>query len=444
MTSQEIQEFVALGHEQRKAEFKGPGTASDPAFFAGVTRAMLAMANTRDGGFVIVGIEDNGDSLKIVGLEPDDLKTWTQDYVASKLGEYAQPYVSFSLEKVKIDETSVVVLHVSEFDGIPVLCKKDYSLPGKADSAGKLVRGACYVRSLSHIRSVNVSSEADMRELLAISVEKELTKLIGTMSRAGASASFGLGPLQQQVLNANGAWKAQIDDMDTTSPIVEKLKKRGYWRVIIQPSKVHQAELVDLLNITQTIQANQVTFRGWYFPHCDPNKVPLTGSDWQGCDTDWESRIEAWRQHTNGLFILYKNIWADWRDQGGHYGAPPEWKACKEFSIEDAIATCTESFELARRMSLLWPVVEQWQITVEVYGIKGRELTISDRRGPLFSKYEANVLDTKQSQRTVTLAELQGESPRLARECANKIFEAFVWKASDVALTQMQEEIGVK
>ena len=59
MTEQDFESLLALGHETNGVEFKGRGSRSDSAFLAGVIRAVLGMANRRDGGLVILGVESD-------------------------------------------------------------------------------------------------------------------------------------------------------------------------------------------------------------------------------------------------------------------------------------------------------------------------------------------------------------------------------------------------
>ena len=97
MTDEEFDQLLALGRELSGLEFKGPGPRSDRQLFAQVVRAVLGMANRRDGGTVVIGVEDSGTSLSPIGLSDADLATWTYDAVADGIAVYADPNVSFEL-----------------------------------------------------------------------------------------------------------------------------------------------------------------------------------------------------------------------------------------------------------------------------------------------------------------------------------------------------------
>ena len=85
------------------------------------------MTNRRDGGIVIMDVEDQSGVLYPVGLRDDALGSWRYDDVADRIATFADPSVSFELEIKDYEGSSFVVLHVDEFTDIPVLCKRDLS-----------------------------------------------------------------------------------------------------------------------------------------------------------------------------------------------------------------------------------------------------------------------------------------------------------------------------
>ena len=182
MTNQEFAQLLALRHEMSGVEFKGPGTRSDRPFFAQIVRVMLGMANRRDGGTVVIGVEDVGTTLSPVGLTDEQGITWRYDDVADGISAYADPNVSFDLE-IKLHESKqYVVLEISEFEDIPVLCKRSYQ--------SILRNGACYVRTRRKPETSEIPAQAEMRDLLDLATEKAFRKFIAQAQRAGMN-SFG-------------------------------------------------------------------------------------------------------------------------------------------------------------------------------------------------------------------------------------------------------------
>lgn len=185
MTDREFEDILALGHERRGSEFKGPGPRSDKYYFAKVARAVLGMANHRDGGVVILGIEDKNSTIKPVGLSKTDLATWNYDDISSSLATYADPSVNFDLQIVEHKGASYVILRVHEFEDIPVLCRQDYS---KSEEV-VLRKGACYVRSQHKPETSEIPSQEDMRDLLDLAIDKGVRKFVTRAHRAGLTLS---------------------------------------------------------------------------------------------------------------------------------------------------------------------------------------------------------------------------------------------------------------
>ena len=177
MTSDELRELIAVGYETRGVEFKGPGARTENAFLARVVRALLGMANRRDGGIVILGVNDDHHRLVPAGLAVSQLRSWTYDDVADAIARYADPSIAFQLDTVNMDVMDFVVFHVDEFEDVPILCKRDYQ--------NILRRGACYVRSKRKPETSEISAHEDFRALLDLATEKSLAKWVATGERAG-------------------------------------------------------------------------------------------------------------------------------------------------------------------------------------------------------------------------------------------------------------------
>ncbi len=177
MTDEEFARIVELPHELRGIEFKGPGPSTDRQLLAQVTKAVLGMANRRDGGRVIIGVGNQGHVLNPVGLSGVDLATWNYDDVADRIAVYADPSVRFDIEVREYNSGKYVAIEVEEFADVPVLCKRSY---------GDVLRdGACYVRTRRKPETSEIPTQADMRDLLDLAIEKGVRRFLAQAHRAG-------------------------------------------------------------------------------------------------------------------------------------------------------------------------------------------------------------------------------------------------------------------
>jgi predicted HTH transcriptional regulator len=183
---------AALLGEVPGVEFKRGGPLTDNQLVAKVTCAVLAMANRRDGGLVVIGVEDEDNQLGWIGMSADDAATWIPDHLADKVAPYADPSVSLELSKVEWEGRTYAVIEVAEFDAVPVVCKKD---------GIRLRQGAIYVRPRRKPESVEIPTAADARDLLDLAAEKLTRSFLATANRVGLVSSSAAPQPDNELFN---------------------------------------------------------------------------------------------------------------------------------------------------------------------------------------------------------------------------------------------------
>ncbi len=199
--------MLALGHEMRGVELKGPGLRTDSHLFAKVARAALSLGNLRNGGYVIIGIDDRRQEAMQPGLNAAELSSWLAfDDVARRLDNYADPPLRFECASAKLSSgATVAVIQVFEFSDLPHICAKDYP--------DVLRAGALYVRPRKVPETSEVGGSVEMREVLDLAAEKALRAYVRSAERAGVtlSASDEARSLelsdQQYEAQRTGAWE---------------------------------------------------------------------------------------------------------------------------------------------------------------------------------------------------------------------------------------------
>jgi hypothetical protein len=84
------------------------------------------------------------------------------------VNEFADPFVEITISHEIYEEKSFAIIQIKPFSELPTICKKD--------GGNNLRRGAIYIRPRRKIESVEVPSQAEMREILDIATEKILKK----------------------------------------------------------------------------------------------------------------------------------------------------------------------------------------------------------------------------------------------------------------------------
>lgn len=111
------------------------------------------------------------------GVAASIAASYTQDIIQQYINQRADPYVTVTVRKPELDGKTFVVIQVSGFDELPVVCTK---------GSGSLRQGAVYTRSRTKHETVEVQSQTEMRELLdraiAVGIQKQLRPFTDALS----------------------------------------------------------------------------------------------------------------------------------------------------------------------------------------------------------------------------------------------------------------------
>jgi hypothetical protein len=173
MKLEEIAEAVSAGTETRRREFKSAGAWSDVALRAQVTRACMAMANTRDGGLIMVGMKPSmgrpGHHI-LDGLSQEQASSFDPDVVIPQVNRHVSPHLEMTISHQLLEGgCRVVLFEVAQFADYPILCVRDVIGDGNRPltSAGRIL-----VRSRRAIESTELQHPEDVRELVDAAVDR--------------------------------------------------------------------------------------------------------------------------------------------------------------------------------------------------------------------------------------------------------------------------------
>ena len=193
LSEKEIRDFLEEGHESRNLDFKASFICDE----ASLAKDILAMTNTPLGGVIIIGVKEEDDNFVFEGMTSAHFDTYEEDKFRDQIGEYTEPSAKFILEKHSIDAKNLVIIQVSEFDLVPVLCKKD----GKG-----LRKGAIYIRT-KHKRwaSEEPKTHEEMREIIDLATDKNV--------KNWAKRGYVVFPNLQQGIKPDDNFKKQRDGL---------------------------------------------------------------------------------------------------------------------------------------------------------------------------------------------------------------------------------------
>lgn len=164
METDDLEQRLDGGQETPSFEVKGPMPWTPQS----LAKDILAMANVRDGGLILIGVEDQ--TFARLGVSSSDIATYKIDEMRDQMARYADPSVNFAVEfPMDRSGTQYVAIRVASFLEIPVICRRD-----SADTQA----GVVYYRTTNRrVESAPVSSSSDMREIVTIAASRTRSRL---------------------------------------------------------------------------------------------------------------------------------------------------------------------------------------------------------------------------------------------------------------------------
>ena len=196
---QELLQYVRHGREERYLEYKERLDWSQSAHQVKLVKAVLGMSNVRGGGVLVIGVKKDGTA---VGLSEEEALQFTQDAVAAVVNTYAAPYAEITVTTGTDSDASswFVIVQVSEFDQVPVICKRD---------GNGLRQGAVYTRGRRIHETTEVRSEAEMREIIEMAISKGVDKELGTFFRRFEGTGIPPSPM----VDHRARFEAELEDL---------------------------------------------------------------------------------------------------------------------------------------------------------------------------------------------------------------------------------------
>lgn len=174
MPDEEFSHLIELAHESRNIEFKTSFSWSDDGsrwLREHVIRAILGIANTPDGGYIIIGIDEENGNPVFNGADNHHIETFTFDAITGKISGFASSTINIEIYVAEANDKKFIVLQIDEFDIHPIICRNNGQEPGI------LEKGRIYCRANSGPPRTIPVTEVEMQEIIELAVDKQQVTL---------------------------------------------------------------------------------------------------------------------------------------------------------------------------------------------------------------------------------------------------------------------------
>jgi len=418
-----LDSLIGRGREARWLEYKQSATWGDLRLK--IAKAAIAFANTRDGGYIVIGMRDLGnDRYEPQGMTAEHLATYDLDTVQAGVNSYAEPFVSLDCAPFDHNGKTFFVIAVSEFEDAPVICTRG------ADR--ELRRAAIYTRSRRVTSSAPIENQTDMRALLDLATDRALGREVERLRSVGRLPPGPDPPSTDEERFARQREEQDMVTVQTGADILSEIRLGPHWEVVIHPAKFEPERIPSLGECREAVERAQVKLlSGRGYPRIEDGEE--RGQDWVGGWISSEYTLrEHWKLYQTGQFVHFFTFLDDTEERTAmleRYRKAPMFKP-QGFSpsgllnVDGALYTCTEIFQFAARLMADGVLDEAPTIRIGMHQIRDRMLAVSGNRmwppNPHFAT-ENSLEHTWRLQGPG----VEAEAARLAQEATLWFFERF-------------------
>lgn len=376
---------------------------------ARLTKAIVAMANTRDGGTILIGVAEDraGGKPKLAGLTPDQLASFDPTKLADYVNERFEPNVQLRVEKPVVDGNALAAVIVSEFSDQPHVCVQEAPYQGKLEfKPGDLLIRTAGAQS-------TVAGPQELRDLLARAVTKKGDHLLEQVRYIVK----GVPPAAEKP-DWRKTFAAELTDWDEAVREMRTKATHGGWAFSALPTDAPSSPLPHV-RLTETVQAAAVSLRGWDFPY-HQGKPTSNRTNRVVCETQFNAFVERWDFFRRGLFGDFRSFFED-----TSFLKANETPG-KELSFVSVSLSVAEFVLFSKRMFEALKYEGGVVLRVQLQGVKGRKLVSKDFFRDLRADYicaEDSILFECLSHTTELAAGWQDVAANLVEE----IYALFNW-----------------
>lgn len=259
ISTERIRQLINLGNENRNLDYKGAFSwdrASNDEKCE-ITKDVLAFANSRDGGVILVGVNDKSGTLE--GLTDEQSASFDQTNFNSFIQKYTDPRHTANVHRIEIDGSRIVAIDVPEFSEVPILCARDAN--SSINSSRLILKKAALYKRTDRATSEVVEDAQEMRELLNRGLLRRQDELLRAFKQ------FIQPSESNRPTEPDAEFKSEIQEAENYfSEFAGLSGDSTYWTVEMRPETYISSRIQSAAQIQSLVQQSAISLRGWTFP----------------------------------------------------------------------------------------------------------------------------------------------------------------------------------
>ena len=415
LTEDDARQFLRHRSEDKHVDFKETASweKKEKDGKIALVKDILAMANTQDGGKIVIGVKDG--SFELIGLPEDQFASFDQTSVNDFLHKYTDPKHSCQVHKFTLDGKRVVIIDVPEYMTDPIICRADAQ---SSDSRKQVLRaGTIYIRT-DKGTSEAIPGYQEMREFLGRAIRKKSAELLSSIHTLISGSVKNVVDTSQEKY----AQEQRITDEFFQETLGEYLSKMGFWEVSARPADYVPDRVSDQISVGQLIQNATVSIQRWNFPHTDQENSSnfLAG---RRSFTIRQRYLGGYHAFQSGHFIWRRVFWEDIErpDPIINISGPI-------LAFVGVVYSVSEFFTFFERFYSALAPESNINYRIALHGVQGRSLVSIHPTVHLYEPYRATekIIELTGS---ASVAELQASYKEIANRLVRKIFILFNWNS---------------
>lgn len=414
-----VRELIRLGNENVNLDYKGPFAWNEASADekCDIAKDVLAFANARDGGVILIGVDDKTGELE--GLTEEQAASFDQTKFNDFVHKYTDPRHTVGVQRLVVDGKRVVIIDIPEFADVPILCARDAN--SSSNPKKLILRNACLYKRTEKASSEPIEDADSMRELLNRGLLRRQDELFRAFKQIIQPSV--LDPVQKP----GTEYKAELEQTELYfSELADgEFTQLPHWNLVMRPEAFDADRIPTSAALQHLVQKSAVSLRGWTFPIAGR----IAGADWTNFEQGSQSffpgrgdRPEALRAYRSGLVVWRAGLGEDhWQGLEGQ----------NLISFVSVIYSVTEWVLFAQRFfESIVPVDESISLSVNAAKVKGRRLASLYPGISLSGNYQTDLAKFQVVER-VTMTELRADPEAWGRVIIRRIFELFNWDDPD-------------